>query len=119
MATFVAHGWPIWAWSLVSSAFLAALVPAYGVYGPELFPTGSRGAGNGVTTVVGLVGSAIGLLGVGWLAEQWGSLGTPMVLASVAPLAAAVVILVGFPETAHVELETLNPEDASASPGVS
>ncbi len=113
VATFLAHGWPIWAWSLVSSAFLAALVPAYGVYGPELFPTGSRGAANGVVTVVGLVGSGIGLLGVGWLAERWGSLGVPMAWAGVTPLLAAGVVLLLFPETAHVELEQLNPEDST------
>ena len=87
------------------------------MYGPELFPTGSRGAGNGVTTVVGLIGSAVGLLGVGWLAERWGSLGPPMLLVGVAPLLAAAVIIAWFPETAHVELDALNPEDAAGESG--
>ena len=57
-----AVGWPVWMWSTVGSVLGAAIIPALGVYGPELFPTGLRGRANGVITGLGRVGSVLGLV---------------------------------------------------------
>ena len=59
----------------------------------------------------------IGLLTAGWLSEQWDGLGPALALLSIGPLVMAVLVLVAYPETAHRELEDLNPEDRIDPPG--
>ena len=108
---YVSRGWSVWAWAFLSSIVGAASVPALAVYGPELFPTGLRGKANGIISVTGLAGSAIGLAVVGVLADAFGSIAPAMAVAAAGPLLLAALILVAYPETAGMELETLNPED--------
>lgn len=108
---FSAAGWPMWGWGLGSSVFAAAMVPIIGVYGPELFATSQRGRSNGILTVIGVAGGALGLLLVGQLAERWDSFGQVFTIVSVAPLVVIALVFFLFPETAQKELETLNPTD--------
>jgi MFS family permease len=115
VAAYLVAGWPLWAFSTVGSIIAAATVPALGVYGPELFPTRRRGRANGLITVVGVAGSSAGLLLAGYLARELGSLGAAMAVLALGPLILVVLILTRFPETAHKELEELNPADAVAS----
>jgi predicted MFS family arabinose efflux permease len=112
VVTYVTAGWPMWVWSVAATIVGAATVPALGVYGPELFPTSARGRANGLITLIGVVGSAAGLLAVGTLSDSIGSLGPAMALVAVGPALLAVLILTRYPETAHLELEEINPEDA-------
>ncbi len=112
VAMYLASGWPLWAWSVMGSILGAATVPALGVYGPELFPTSLRGRANGLIAAPARLGSVVGLLAAGFLASSFGSLGPAMALLSIGPGVLAVVVLVSYPETAHRELEELNPEDA-------
>lgn len=111
---YQAMGWPIWLFSTLATLLGALTVPALGVYGPELFPTSSRGRTNGWLNVLGVAGSVIGLLAVGWMNDLWGSYSPAMAVVAVGPAIVAVVVLVFYPETAHRELEELNPEDAPA-----
>jgi MFS family permease len=118
---FAVAGWPMWAWSLVGGIVGGLTVPALGVYRPELFPTGLRGKAAGILELIGVCGSAVGLIFVGRLADRWGSFAGPIAIVAIASLLVAVLVLVAFPETAHRSLEDLNPEDAisagtSASP---
>lgn len=114
---FHSMGWPLWAFSAVGSVIGAAAVPALGVYGPELFPTGARGAANGILSAAARVGSVLGLLLTGFMVDRIGYARSFTYLA-VGPLLLAILILVAYPETAHRELEDLNPEDAEdAIPG--
>ena len=108
---FSAAGWPMWGWGLGSSIFTAAMIPTIGIYGPELFATSQRGRSNGILTVIGVAGGALGLLLVGQLAERWDSFGQVFAIFSVAPLAVIALVFFMFPETARKELETLNPAD--------
>lgn len=108
---YVTIGWPLWAWSTISSIVGAATVPALGVYGPELFPTALRGQANAIIGVVGRAGSVIGLLLVGFIASNH-SFGTAMAAVAVGPIILAVLVITMYPETAHRSLEDLNPEDA-------
>ncbi|MFL6206917.1 MAG: hypothetical protein ACJ739_16365, partial [Acidimicrobiales bacterium] len=62
-------------------------------------------------------GSVIGLLTAGWLSERWDGLGPALALLSIGPLVMAVLVLVAYPETAHRELEDINPEDRIDPPG--
>jgi MFS family permease len=110
---FLTRGGLMWAASAVSTMFAAAIVPAFGIYGPELFPTGLRGQANAMIQGFSRVGSVIGLVVVGRLADHIGSYGPAMALVALGPLGLIVLILVAFPETAHLELEELNPEDRS------
>jgi MFS family permease len=113
VALFFSRGWPVWIWALSSNVIGAASVPALGVYGPELFPTALRGTANGLINVAGLVGSAVGLAGVGLLADHFDRVGPAMAMASIGPFLLAALVLAAYPETAHRELEELNPEDAA------
>ena len=81
------------------------------MYGPELFPTSLRGTANGMVFLVGLVGQVGGLLMVGALSDQFGSIGPAMAVVGVGPILLALLVAFAFPETARRELEDLNPED--------
>jgi len=112
VAMFFSTGWLIWAWSVVGAIVGALTVPALGVYGPELFPTSMRGRANGVISGLGRVGSIAGLLFVAVVVGTRSSLAPILALLAVGPLLLAVLVLAAYPETAHLELEEINPEDA-------
>ena len=109
---YLATGWPLWGFSVVGAIVGAAAIPALGVYGPELFPTTTRGRTNGIISLVGVLGSSLGLLAVGILADEFGEFGPALALVAIGPALVALLILLAYPETAHKELEELNPEDA-------
>ena len=111
VATYLVWGVPLWAASVLGSVVGAMAVPALGVYGPELFPTAQRGRANGGLQVVAVAGSGIGLLIAGWLGDRLGSLGPAIAVLAVGPLVLVVLIAVLYPETAHRELEDINPGD--------
>lgn len=111
VAMFFASGLPMWALSVVGAVLGGAVIPALGVYGPELFPTSLRGRANGIIAVCGVVGSSSGLLIAGLLSDRWDRLAPALALLSIGPLLMALLIVVAYPETAHQELEALNPED--------
>ena len=93
---------------------LGSLTVALGVYGPELFSTANRARANGLIVALGVAGSATGLLLVGALSDRFGDYGPAFLVVAIGPLLAAVLVLRWFPETARVELETLNPGDIEA-----
>lgn len=108
---FMVYGWPMWMWSVIGAIVGAAVVPALGVYGPELFPTSFRGRANGIITGVARIGSVAGLIATGVLADRFGQIGQALALLAIGPAIVAVLVITAFPETAHHELEDLNPED--------
>ena len=112
--SFTLSGPAMWAAATLGSIFAATMVPALSVYGPELFPTSLRGRANGVINTVATVGSVIGLVLAGFLADELGSFAWALGLLAIGPLAMAAVVLAWFPETAWRELEDLNPEDRTA-----
>ncbi|MEX1218418.1 MAG: MFS transporter [Acidimicrobiales bacterium] len=109
--SYLSWGWPLWLASAVAATIGALAVPALAVYGPELFPTSQRGRANGGLQVVGVAGSSLGLLTVGWLADRVGGLGQAMAVVAIAPALLILVVVFWFPETAKRELEDLNPSD--------
>ena len=113
---YLSSGAALWLWGLVGSVVGAAALPALGVYGPELFPTGLRGRAGGVLALTGLVGSATGLLIAGSLSDELGRLGPAIAPLALGPLLVAVLVLVAYPETARRTLEDLNPEDRVTPP---
>lgn len=116
VAMFNSVGWPLWAWSVVGSVLGGAVLPALGVYGPELFPTSLRGRANGLVALLGVAGSVGGLLGAGALADRLGGLGPALTVLALGPALLVVMVAVAYPETAQRELEELNPEDQPPPP---
>ncbi len=110
---FFVSGWEMWFAHIIAQILAGALIPATTVLGPELFPTNLRGVAYGVFTIAQGIGSVIGLLVVGWMSSsgEFGNFGIPMAMLGVGPLIMAVVLLKYFPETAHMELEEINPDD--------
>lgn len=119
VAQMQTSGWGMWALSLAGSVVGAAAIPALGVYGPELFPTSLRGRANGVIAVLGVCGTIAGLVAAGALSDAWDGLGPALAALSFGPLVVGALILLAYPETAHHELEELNPEDPVLPPEVS
>lgn len=101
----------LWSASAAGSIIGGLAVPALAVYGPELFPTSLRTKANVVITGLGVGGSVLGLLAAGRLAERW-SLGPGVAALAVGPALVVLLLIPRYPETAHRELEELNPEDA-------
>jgi MFS family permease len=97
---------------MAGTVVAAATVPALGVYGAELFPTALRGRANGLITLAGVVGSSVGLILAGRLETHFGSFGPGMAILAIGPMVVAALVITRYPETAHVELEVLNPEDS-------
>lgn len=112
VAMYLTSGWVIWLWSLLGAVLGAAAVPALAVYGPELFPTRSRGTANGVINLFAVVGSSIGLALAGLLADHVGGLGNAMAILALGPAVVVLMVVVLYPETTARELEDLNPADA-------
>jgi MFS family permease len=108
---FAVGGASMWLLSVAGAIVGAATVPALGVYGPELFPTSLRGRANGVIAVLGVSGSAAGLVAAGLLADRYGQFGPAFAILAVGPLLMALLVITAYPETAKQTLEQINPED--------
>jgi MFS family permease len=89
--------------------------PAFAVYRTELFPTGNRSRATGLITAAALLGGSVGLLVTGRLLDRGWSYGAALGLMAVGELLAVLVIVFRYPETAHRDLDELNPEDPSGS----
>ena len=115
---------PMWALSLVGAIIGAAAIPALGVYGPELFPTSLRGKANGLITVAAVAGHGHRPAGGRRPVRPLGRpRQAPRCCCRSARSCWRCWCWLAYPETAHRELEELNPEDpslsgaAGASPG--
>ena len=96
---------------LAGSITASLAYPAYAVYRAELFPTGNRGGANGLITAAALLSGSLGILAVGVWRDHGASFGTLMAVMAVGQLVAAGIAVLGYPETAHLALEEINPGD--------
>jgi MFS family permease len=115
-ASFSLAGPWMWLAAALGGIVVAPLDPIVRVYGPELFPTSLRARATSIVVATSLGGSVLGLLCAGALRDALGSFGETMGLLVLAPLLAAVLVALWFPETARRELEDLNPEDRGGPP---
>jgi putative MFS transporter len=108
---FGSAGAVMWLASIVGTIVGGLIVPALGVYRPELFPTSLRGRAASVIEFIALAGSSLGLVVVGAAADRTGQFALPMAVVALAPMVVVVLVLTLYPETAHRSLEDINPED--------
>ena len=115
---YLTHGPAQWGFSVFGALIGGASLPALGIYTAELFPTAMRSTANGVTAGLSRLGGVLGLLFVGAISRP-DHIGGAVALTTAALWISVVVLHLLVPETAHRELEELNPEDVpfSASPG--
>jgi hypothetical protein len=59
-----------------------------------------------------LIGGIGGLIATGWLLDGDWSYGEVMATLAIAQIVVTILVVAFYPETAHRELEDLNPEDA-------
>jgi MFS family permease len=112
VGAFMVGGVPLWILSLVGGLLLSAAYPALAVYRTELFPTGNRSRATGLVTAAALIGGILGLLSMGALLDADWSYGQVLGTLAIGQLIVTILVVVAYPETAHLELEQLNPEDA-------
>ena len=101
----------MWVSVFVAGTLGGITYPAIAVYRTELFPTGNRSRAAGLLTASALLGGIGGLLVMGRLLDAGWSHGQVMAMLGLAQLAVVVIVVGWYPETAHRELEELNPED--------
>ncbi len=112
LGSFTIDGAPMWL-SAFGGGFVGGIaLPALAVYRAELFPTGNRSRAAGLLTTSALLGGIGGLLLVGHLLDSNWSYGSVIGLVALGQVVVVLIVLTRFPETAHRELEDLNPEDA-------
>ena len=116
LLSFVVDGPPMWLAAFAGGFIGGISLPALAVYRAELFPTGNRGRAAGLLTAAALLGGIVGLLLVGQLLDRGWSYGQAIGLVALAQLVVVAVVLTMFPETAHRELEDLNPLDRVVIP---
>jgi MFS family permease len=104
-------GWPMWLAALLGGVIAAIAFPALAVYRNELFPTGNRSLGSALITAAALLGGIVGLLVMGGLLDGGHAHGAVLGWLATAQIAVVAIVLLWFPETAHHELEDLNPID--------
>lgn len=115
VAAFTFAGPAMWLFTLFGGLLGGASYPALAVYRTELFPTGRRSTASGLLTASALIGGIIGLLGVGALLDRGWSYAEAIGLTALGEVVVVIIVLAFLPETAHQELETLNPEDNVAA----
>ena len=112
LVSYLYGGTSMW-FSAFGGGFVGGVAfPALAVYRAELFPTGNRGRAAGLLTASALLGGIGGLLLVGQLLDRGQSYGQVIALVAIGQIVVVLIVLTMFPETAHRELEELNPEDS-------
>ncbi len=105
---FLTNGPVMWVSAMVASLAGAFALPALAIMVTELFPTELRSRASGFGSAMNRGGSAIGLLLVGQFSDQF-TIGRTMVALAGALIIGVTIMLLFLPETAHRELEDLNP----------
>ncbi|MEO7398904.1 MAG: MFS transporter [Ilumatobacteraceae bacterium] len=114
--SFSAAGVGLWLGAFGAGFTGGIAYPAFAVYRTEMFPTGNRGRAAGLITTAALVGGSFGLLASGRLLDGGWSYGQTMALMALGQIVAVLIILARYPETAHKDLDELNPEPALLQP---
>jgi len=111
-SSFSMHGISMWLIAIAGGILLGISYPAMAVFRSELFPTAHRNMASILIMVASLIGGSIGLVVAGFLLDNGMSYGRVMLTFALGPVLVAFLVALKYPETAHLELEDINPEDA-------
>ena len=114
-ASFIVSGAPMWGAAVLGGICLGIAVPALMVYRTELFPTANRGRAGGIVTSASLLGGSLGLIITGKFLDRGHSYGAVLGVLSLTQIVVGFLVLRRLPESAHRELEELNPEDRAVA----
>lgn len=109
--SFGIHGTEMWLSAFAGAFALALSYPAMAVFRSELFPTAHRNIASALITTASLLGGSAGLIACGTLINRGVTYGTVMSYLAIGPGIVAALVYFYYPETAHRELEELNPSD--------
>jgi MFS family permease len=113
---YLAGGVSLWVANTIGTIVGGMAIPALASFGSEMFPTNARGTATGLLLVVGVLGSATGLILAGALRDPLDSLGQSIALLGFLPLVAVVVLLPRLPEAAGQRLDDLSPVEDDDDP---
>ena len=108
---FSTGGLAMWLASVSGGICLGLAYPAMAVYRGEMFPTLHRSFASGVIMTASLIGGSVGLVGAGYFLNRDFGYGEVMSWLALGPILAGLLVYATFPESAHLELEELNPQD--------
>ncbi len=111
VGVYFSSGPAMWGAAFGGAVIASMAYPAFAVYRAEMFPTGNRGWANGLVTTVALLSGSLGILLVGALRDNGADYGAVMAALGIGQLLSALLAYRFYPESAHLELEQLNPED--------
>jgi MFS family permease len=111
MVFFLGSGPIIWVASSLAIIASASGTLSVGTMDAELFPTEVRGTANALLLVCYVVGSAVGLLVAGLLADRLNDLGLAIALCGIAPIIAAIFLLPRLPESRGRALDDVSPSE--------
>jgi MFS family permease len=109
MIFFLGGGLTLWVMSAVSIFMAGAGGIALGTLDAELFPTEVRSTSNALLYVVGVLGSATGLVVAGGLSHHLGGLGRSVALTGVGSFLVALLVVPLLPESAARSLDDVSP----------
>lgn len=115
-SVYAVSGSLMWVAAVTGGLLASMAYPAFAVYRSEMFPTGNRGLANGLVTTTSLLSGSIAILLVGELRDNGVGYAWVMALLGLGQLTSALVAWKFYPESAHLELEQLNPEDPILAP---
>lgn len=112
IGAYAVGGPALWAFSLTAGITGSMVYPAMTVYRTELFPTASRTRASALISCTALIGGIGGLLATGHLIDRGWAYASVMGWLAIGQLIVTILVVAYYPETAHRELEDLNPADS-------
>jgi MFS family permease len=116
MIFFLTGGVSLWVMSGVSIFMAGAGGIALGTIDAELFPTEVRSTSNAMLYVLGVLGSATGLVLAGALSHHPSDLGRSVALTGIGSFLVALIIVPLLPESAARALDDVSPTQATTDP---
>jgi MFS family permease len=113
--SFVVSGTTMWLVAIAGGLAFGLSYPAMAVYRGELFPTHVRSLAGGIIMTSALIGGSIGLIGGGYVLDTGIAYGTVMMWLALGPVIASIIVWFRYPETAHMELEDIVPDDVDST----
>jgi MFS family permease len=108
---FLGDGAVLWAFMTMAIVAAAPAALAVGTMDAEMFPTEVRGTSNALLLVAYVLGSVVGLVLAGQLADSIGGLGNAIALCGIAPIIAAIFLLPRLPESSGHALDDVSPSE--------